>query len=101
MFFEKIKYSKCPNCKKHGISSFCKTGYKYSPKLVCKCCGTKYRVNFALSSIIKLFIAFLIGIIANIFNRYVYEIPFWIWIVLGLFLLGLYEYFTPLEKSSE
>ena len=37
--FEKIKYSKCPTCKEHGIPAFSKISRRHNPTLKCKYCN--------------------------------------------------------------
>lgn len=39
MDLEKIKYSKCPNCKKYGISALRGIGRASTSTVTCKYCG--------------------------------------------------------------
>jgi hypothetical protein len=101
MNFEKIKYSKCPGCKKHGIHSFKKIYRRHNSILTCKCCGGKFQVNFALSIIVKIIGAIVWGILASIFNKYIFFIPIWIWFLTFIVAFLLFEYFAPLEEVKE
>ena len=100
MSFEKIKYSKCPNCKKHGIPAFSKLSRVYNPDVQCCYCKKIYSVNIALSKLVGISIAFLVGIIGNIFNKYVTPIPFFVWVLPIIFLYLLFEYYAPLEEAK-
>ena len=79
-FRNKLKYSKCPNCKKHGITAFFKIGRGTNSEVTCKHCGKVFKVNWAFSFIMKISIGIFWGIVARIFDRYVMEIPLWVWI---------------------
>ena len=43
MDLEKIKYSKCPNCKKYGISANRGIHYHHTSVEICKYCGKNLR----------------------------------------------------------
>ena len=96
--FEKIKYSKCPSCKKHGIPAFRKIGHRYNPAVTCRYCGKEFSVNIVLSIFMKIAIGVLVGSIAFAVKTYLFEVPFLIWIILMLCLWFLCEYFVPLEE---
>ena len=96
----KILYSKCPSCKKHGLKAFNKMAGMHNPILTCKYCGKKFSMNMALAIIVKIGIPVFVGIIALIFNNII-RIPFWIYCVIGIILLLLFEYFAPLEEQDE
>jgi len=98
--FRKIFYSKCPNCGEYGIKAFNKMLRRYNPILTCKYCSKKFKMNMALSIIFKCGIAALIAIFAAIFNN-VIKMPLWIYCVIAIILLLLFEYFAPLEESEE
>ena len=98
--FRKIFYSKCPNCGEHGIKAFHKTLRRYNPIFKCKYCGKKFKMNMALSIVVKCGIAASIGIFGLNFNK-VIKIPLWIYCVIAIILLLLFEYFSPLEESGE
>lgn len=98
MDIEKLKYSRCPNCKRHGIPSFGKTGANRPYKVVCKYCGKAYRINVILDMMVKIAIPVSLAIIYWILkNKYMITIPFWILVVLIIIFRCLYEYFAPLE----
>ena len=59
MNFEKLKYSKCPHCKKYGIGVMRGVGKTTTYVETCKYCGKKYRVNWALAFLLKNFITFI------------------------------------------
>ena len=100
MKFENIKYSKCPNCKKHGIS-FYKTGHKYNPIICCKFCGKKFRVNRALSMTVIVLLAVLGGVAFREIKEIYPSIPTWTCYALYSFLWLAFEYFAPLEEYEE
>ena len=54
----------------------------------------------ALSIVVKCGIAASIGIFGLNFNK-VIKIPLWIYCVIAIILLLLFEYFSPLEESEE
>ncbi len=93
MALEKIKYSKCPACKKHGIRAFFKSG-KYTCKLTCKYCSKRFKINIALNTLVNIFVAILVGLIAFIVD----QIPIWFLLIIALFLLLCFDYFAPLEE---
>ena len=97
MILEKIKYSKCPACQKHGIRAFFKSG-KYTYKLTCKYCAKKFKINIALNTFINIFIATLVGLIAFVVNKYIILMPLWFWWGIAIILLLLFDYFAPLEE---
>ena len=98
--FNKIKYSKCPACKKHGISAFNKIGYRYNPVVECHYCKKKFSVNIALSIIMKIVISIFVGAIAIIVDTYIVKVPLLIWAIIALILLFLFEYFAPLSDAD-
>ena len=99
--FEKIKYSICPACKKHGIPAFSKISRRRTPTLKCKYCHKQFRVNAALSIITDIFIAIFWGILALLFKKYVISLPLWLWGILVIISLFIVEYFIPLEEYNE
>ena len=99
MNFKKIKYSKCPACKKHGIFAFNKIGHRYNRIVECHYCKKTFSVNIALSITMKIVIPLFVGIIALIVNTYIAKIPFLIWAIMILVLWFLFEYFAPLSSD--
>lgn len=97
MDIDKLKYSKCPNCKKHGISAFLKLGRASTNRVSCKYCKKTYKVNWILAFIIKI----LIILALFMFTEYIYELSVWNSVILGIILLGVFQYFTPLEEIEE
>lgn len=97
MFLEKIKYSKCPSCKKYGIRSFFKSG-KYTYRLTCKYCKKKYKINIALNTFVNIFIAIFVGSIAWGVNKHIFPMPLWFWMGIAIILLLCFDYFAPLEE---
>lgn len=65
---EKLKYSKCPHCKKYGISALRGISRASTYTVTCKYCKRKYKMNWALSFIIKISILFFYGVIGFIIN---------------------------------
>lgn len=96
MKFENIKYSKCPNCKKHGLP-FYKTGYKYNPIVICKFCGKKLSVNRFLSMTALIVMIASLGVACQIID----DIPSWMVYLLGIAFWLVFQYFAPLEEYEE
>ena len=97
MNLDKIKYSKCPNCRQNGISAFMKLSKHHNPVLICKHCKKKYKVNFGLSLIVYLTVSIIFGFLAHFINTYIIHIPLWLWGILIAISLLFFEYFAPLE----
>ena len=70
MNFEKIKYSKCPNCKKYGINSSGKIGIRVCIPVKCKYCKKIFVINSALRIIILIFSPLVGGGIAIFLQRF-------------------------------
>ena len=100
MKFENIKYSKCPNCDKHGLP-ICKIGYKFNPKITCRFCGKSFKVNRILSVTILILSAILLGVICRKINDYWFDMPSWIVDVLVIVYVLIFQYFAPLEEYEE
>jgi hypothetical protein len=94
----KVRYSKCPHCKQHGIPAFRKISYKYNPVVTCIRCGKRYAVNRALSVMGEIGIAALSGTAALLTKTHM---PFWPWIIAALVAVCLFEYFAPLEDAED
>lgn len=98
--FEKIKYNKCPACKKYGILAFSKISHGHNPVVKCKFCGKQYSVNVAYSIILKISIAVFLGVTALIFDKYLISLPIWFWIIMAIILYFVVEYFAPFEECD-
>ena len=96
----KFFYSKCPNCKQHGIKAFNKMAGMHNPTLNCIYCGKKFRMNIALAIIIKISIPVFVGAFGFFINDTI-KIPLWIYCVITVILLFLFEYFAPIEEINE
>ena len=101
MDIEKIKYSKCPHCKKYGISAFRGISRNTTFVETCKYCGRRYRVNPALAFILTIVIAAAVcGIYFIVDTFFSIHIPNW---VLGL-LVGLSflfsERYWPVDEDK-
>ncbi len=100
MNLEKLKYSKCPNCKKHGIPGVLKAG-RYPYTLTCKHCEKKYKMNSALVVIINIFAPITGGIICLLVDNHIVNIPLLLYMAVALILHALAMYFAPLEEVDE
>ncbi len=100
MTLEQFKYSKCPSCKKHGISAFHKSGRR-THKVTCKYCCKTFKINSALDVFAKIGIGILIGVLAVFVNEHIVPTPIWSWIPAIIVLLLCFEYFAPLEEIEE
>ncbi len=100
MTLEQLKYSKCPSCKKHGITAFFKSG-RYTHKLTCKHCSKKFKINSALNVFAHIGIGIFVGLIAVFVNEYIVPTPVWFWIPAIIILLLCFQYFAPLEELEK
>ena len=101
MNFEKLKYSKCPHCKKYGISASRGIQYHYTSVEICKYCGKKYRVNWALAFLLKCLFAFIYGGFFLIINTYIIQVPLWIIGISGAFLYLIIRRICPMEEEKD
>lgn len=101
MNMEKLKYSKCPNCKKYGIGVSRGIRYHYTKVETCQYCGKKYQVNWALAFILNISIPIIWGVICLLINTYLIEIPFWIIIILFLCIYYLIIRICPMEEVKD
>ena len=100
MNLQKIKYSKCPSCKKYGIRAFFKSG-RYTYKLTCKYCKKKFKINIALNTLVTLTIAIVLASIFYYLKKNFVEIPLWVGGVFAAILLLIFDYFAPLEEMDD
>lgn len=101
MKFEKLRYSKCPNCKKYGIGAMRGVGRATTYVETCRYCGKKYRINWALAFLLSVFIAFFIGIVGLIINTYIMKIPtpiLWPVCIISYYLVF---HFCPMEEEKD
>ena len=101
MDIEKIKYSKCPHCKKYGIGAFRGIGIHLTYVETCRYCGKKFQVNWALAFILSASIPIIEGIICLIINTYIIKIPMWIAIILLMISYYLVVRVCPMEEVKE
>ena len=99
-FLNYIRYSKCPNCKKHGIKAFFKTSHGHNPIVVCKYCQKKYTVNIALTIFMKIFLPVSLGLLFLCLRIKNIVIPFWIIAIVVIIAYKIFEYFAPLEEHN-
>ena len=101
MKLEKILYSKCPNCKEHGIPMF-KTARFFQPTLICKKCGEKYKANGVLAVFLVILtpcVLFLFDkLVARLFRIYLNAISIAILLLIAILVI---EYFLPIENIDE
>ncbi len=100
MTLEQLKYSRCPSCKKYGISAFHKSGRR-THKVTCKYCCKTFKINSVLDVFAKIGIGIFIGVLAVFVNEHIVPTPIWSWIPLVIILLLCFEYFAPLEEIAE
>lgn len=98
---EKIKYNKCPACKKYGLSAFSKISHGHNPVVKCKHCGKQYSVNVALSIVLKISIAAFWGVMALIFEKYLTPLSIWFWGIIAIISYFVFEYFAPFEECDK
>ena len=93
---EKIKYSKCPNCKKYGLPSFFRLSRTSTTKVSCKYCEKVYRINI----FIGVFIRAAMVIFACFLGHY-NVLPDPLIIVVAGFLLLILGYFAPMQEVDD
>lgn len=97
--WNKIKYSKCPNCKKHSISAFTKVYHKGRSPIAtagiieCENCGKQYITNNFL-----VVLAQIAMLILAIVLCWLLHFPIWAGVILPIFLFLIFEYFLPLKE---
>ena len=98
--WNKIRYSKCPNCKKHSIPAFSKISGKgvrsriSTPSIVeCENCKKQYIANGFLVFLIQM-ITWILAIVLC----WLLHFPIWAGIILPILLLLAFEYFLPLKE---
>ena len=104
MNFEKIKYSKCPNCKKYGINSSGKIGIRVCIPVKCKYCKKIFVINSALRIIILIFSPLVGGGIAIFLQRFFDEsskFPDIIGLLFAIVVLLFCEHFAKLEELTD
>lgn len=107
MNFRKMIYSKCPNCKEHGLSGWKMAGTVSNPTLTCKHCGKKYEFNAGLSLI------FTVAAFAGMFFLYSKVEPLFsdmpeilssllrfLSFAIMMTVIYLINYFAPLEEKE-
>ena len=104
MNFEKIKYSKCPNCKKYGINSSGKIGIRVCIPVKCKYCKKIFVINSALRIIILIFSALVGGGLAAFIQRFFDEsskFPEIIGLFVAIVVSFICEHFAKLEELTD
>ena len=101
MNMEKLKCSKCPNCKKYGIGVSRGIGLHSTYVETCRYCGKKYKVNWALAFILKIFIPLVWVSIMLIIDTYFVNISEWLVILFGLLILYLIIRICPMEEVKD
>lgn len=101
MHMEKLKYSKCPNCKKYGMDIFRGIGIHSTYVETCRYCGKKYQVNWALAFLIKLFVPLIWVGIMLIINTYFINISEWVVVLFGLLIFYLIIRICPMEEVKD
>ena len=99
--WEKLKYSKCPCCKKYGIHAYPKkSGFRFH-KLKCRFCketvqinGPLYWFDFALTLIVMFIIEMMITVSLVV-------VPWWMMLISVLCAIFLTDYFAPLKKYTK
>lgn len=100
MNVEKIKYSKCPYCKKYGISASRGVGYKSNHAETCKYCKKSFKVNWAFSFVAEFAILFVGLLIYYLINKFIIPVSIWIPIIT---IIAVYEStlrFYPMEEET-
>ena len=105
MNLEKLKYSKCPHCKKYGIKALRGVGYHSNYEQTCLYCKKRYRMNWALSFLLKISILSFYGIIGFIINKYFSKIPTEV-VAIILTLLAIASFYfiiriCPMEEEKD
>ena len=98
MDIKKILYSKCPNCKRHGIFVL-KAHRTFNPVMKCEYCEKKYRMNRFNGFLYRLIAIVFPLLVGKLVDTYIVELPIWIPISVGIILYVLCQYFTPVRRN--
>ena len=101
MNFEKLKYSKCPHCKKYGISASRGISRASTYTVSCKYCGKKFRVNSALAFLLTIAIVFIYYSIYALLNILSINIPVLIIGILAGISVLFSERYWPMEEEKD
>ena len=97
----KLRYSKCPYCSKHGIDIFSKSGKATTYKTRCIYCNKLFKANIWLSAVMNITIGLGLGLIILLFSKYICHIPTIIVIFLVLIAYYFKQYFLPVRKIDD
>ena len=90
---EKLIYSKCPSCNRHGIKTFNKVGRNINRVVVCKYCKKQFRVNWVWSFLGMILLVVFFALCALLLN-YVS----WLCCVLAVIAWIVFVYLVPMEE---
>lgn len=99
---EYLRFSKCPNCRKHGILALGKIYLRrHSEHIVtCKYCGKSYAVSPFKTKAAAILILIACGILLATVSANVVNIPRGLCFVIIFALFYVYEYFAPLDEPD-
>ena len=89
-------YSKCPHCKRHGITAFFKPY-----ELRCKYCGTLFRTNRYIFRILLVFVGLIVGALGYVIKNYVYDMPLGVLYIIAVIPILAALYFEPIYEVKE
>ncbi len=89
---EKLKFSRCPNCRNFGIPAGVRFSRSGSLKLTCKYCKKTYRVNPAFGFFLKVIVIFFVCFLG--FGKF-------FGVLFAFLLLTILGYFAPLQEVDE
>ena len=97
---DRLRYSKCPHCKRHGIPAMGKFGYKSTRPVVCLYCKKTFKARLWASTFLKIAVALVAGFVGNFLNRLgVSEVISWVYAIVAFcFLYYLAQYFAPMRE---
>ena len=97
----KLRYSKCPYCGKHGIDIFSKSGRATTYKTKCKYCNNIFKASVWVSTIMNIATFLGLGLIILLFSKYICHIPTIMIIILALVAYYFNQYFLPVKKIDD
>ena len=101
MNFDVIRFSKCPDCKKHGIPGFSKFAHGHNKVVSCKHCGGRFITKISTSLSFYMISGGVMAILACLVNGFIYPVPLWVWGIVMFFSFFVFEYFSPMVKAEK
>ena len=97
---DKLRFSKCPYCRRHGISAMGKFGYRSTLPVICIYCQKTFKAKLWISALIKIAVGLASGFCALFSQRLgiTREISLMLGLVAFFLFYYLGEYFAPMRE---